>query len=172
MLLLLILRVQMEISTPSSITEILLQYFLEFEFNFLNRRRASVLYSWKKINSKMVSLLDTLNPNDISKVVAVKYFELIMQTSALIYVCYRLKLYRGKRSLDRISLDRITWSKVSNNLGVWSKLCFFTWSNYLRLFSWSKVLLMSFWVILNFRSTAKIHRFFFGSWSNVLLAKK
>ena len=45
MLLLLVLRLQLEISTPSSITEILLQYFLEFEFNFLNRRRASVLYS-------------------------------------------------------------------------------------------------------------------------------
>jgi hypothetical protein len=47
-----------------------------------------------KINAKMVSLLDTLKPNDISKVVAVKYFKVIMQTSALIYGCYRLKLYR------------------------------------------------------------------------------
>jgi hypothetical protein len=44
-------------------------------------------------------------------------------------------------SVDRISLDRISWSKVSNNLGVW----------------------------LNYRSTAKIHQFFFGSWSKVLI---
>jgi hypothetical protein len=32
---------------------------------------------------------------------------------------------RGKWSLDRIS-----WSKVCNNLGVWSKLCFITWSKF------------------------------------------
>ncbi len=34
------------------------------------------------------------------------------------YYC-TLSFYYGKRSLDRISLDRISWSKVSNNLGVW-----------------------------------------------------
>ncbi len=28
----------------------------------------------------------------------------------------------GEWSLDRISLDRISWSKVSNNLGVWPNL--------------------------------------------------
>ena len=37
----------------------------------------------------------------------------------------------GEWSLDRISLDQISWSKVSNNLGVWPKLCFFTWSKFL-----------------------------------------
>ena len=38
--------------------------------------------------------------------------------------------------------------------------------------SWSKLLLMSFWVILKFWSTAKKELTDFGSWSNVLLAKK
>jgi hypothetical protein len=61
-------------------------------------------------------------------------------------------------SLDRISLDRITWSKFSNKIGVWSKLCFITWSKFLiilifwqsldqiisHVFSWSKVLIMVF----------------------------
>ena len=28
-------------------------------------------------------------------------------------------IFNGKWSLDQISLDRISWSKVSNNLGVW-----------------------------------------------------
>ena len=37
----------------------------------------------------------------------------------------------GKWSLDRISLDQITWSKFSNKIGVWSKLCLFTWSKVL-----------------------------------------
>ena len=34
-------------------------------------------------------------------------------------------------SLDRIALDRITWSKFSNKTGVWSKLCLITWSKVL-----------------------------------------
>jgi hypothetical protein len=36
-----------------------------------------------------------------------------------------------KGSLDRIALDRITWSKFSNKTGVWSKLCLITWSKVL-----------------------------------------
>ncbi len=39
----------------------------------------------------------------------------------------------GKHSLDRISLDLFTWSKVSVKFGTWSKVAFFTWSNFLRL---------------------------------------
>ena len=34
-------------------------------------------------------------------------------------------------SLDRIALDRITWSKFSNKTGVWLKLCLITWSKVL-----------------------------------------
>jgi hypothetical protein len=29
-------------------------------------------------------------------------------------------IYSDRGSLDQISLDQISWSKVSNNLGVWS----------------------------------------------------
>ncbi len=75
----------------------------------------------------------------------------------------------GKHSVDQISLDLFSWSKVSVKFGVWSNALFVCWSKFLiinfyilsfdqiisHVFSWSKVLLMSFWVILNFWSTAK-----------------
>ncbi len=31
----------------------------------------------------------------------------------------KISQFMGKRSLDRISLDIFSWSKVSNNLGIW-----------------------------------------------------
>jgi hypothetical protein len=76
-------------------------------------------------------------------------------------------VFKDRGSLDRISLDRISWSKVSNNLGVWSNYSI----NWLKrtdgFWQLIEILIMSFWVILNFRSSAKIRRFFFGSWSKV-----
>jgi hypothetical protein len=68
---------------------------------------------------------------------------------------------QGKHSLDRISLDLFSWSKVSVKFGVWSNALFVSWSKFLiinfyilsfdwiisHVFSWLKVLLMSFWVI-------------------------
>jgi hypothetical protein len=78
---------------------------------------------------------------------------------------------KGEWSLDQISLDIFSWSKVSVKLGVWSKLFSFLFLSVdqisLDLFSWLKVLLMSFWVILNFWSTAKKEPTDFGSWSKV-----
>ena len=44
-----------------------------------------------------------------------------------------------------------------------------TWSNFTWPNQLIEILIMSFWVILNFRSTAKIHQFFFGNWSKVLI---
>ena len=78
----------------------------------------------------------------------------------------------GKQSLDQISLDLFTWSKVSVKFGVWSKLFFFTWSNFTWFFHLIK---SSNNVILgfnNFWSSAKKEPTDFGTWSNVLLAKK
>ena len=45
--------------------------------------------------------------------------------------------YSGSWSLDRISLDLFSWSKVSVKFGVWSNEFFVTWS---------KVLLMNFYM--------------------------
>ena len=45
--------------------------------------------------------------------------------------CGTMHVRIDRGSLDRISLDRITWSKFSNKTGVWSKLCFITWSKVL-----------------------------------------
>ena len=42
-----------------------------------------------------------------------------------VIVSVRVILAVGKQSLDRISLDIFSWSKFSNNLGVWSKVLFF-----------------------------------------------
>ena len=53
------------------------------------------------------------------------------------------------------AFDRIIWSTAK------IRQFFFV--------SWSKLLLMSFWVILKFWSTAKICQFFFVSWSKVLI---
>ena len=39
----------------------------------------------------------------------------------------------GKHSLDRISLDLFTWSKVSVKFGVWSNALFVTWSKVLLI---------------------------------------
>ena len=39
MLILLFLRINMEVMTPTAITELTLHYFLELEWNFLTRRR-------------------------------------------------------------------------------------------------------------------------------------
>jgi hypothetical protein len=72
-------------------------------------------------------------------------------------------------SVDQISLDLFSWSKFSVKFGIWSKLFFSLDRISLDLSSWSKVLIMEFWVILNFRSTAKICKFFFGSWLKVLI---
>ena len=41
-----------------------------------------------------------------------------------------MRTFKDRGSLDRISLDRISWSKFSNKIGVWSKLCFITWSKF------------------------------------------
>jgi hypothetical protein len=40
-------------------------------------------------------------------------------------------LKNGKRSLDQISLDIFSWSKFSNNLGVWSNSFLVSWSKFL-----------------------------------------
>ncbi len=37
-------------------------------------------------------------------------------------ICYVFRKIMGKWSLDQISLDIFSWSKFSNNLGVWSKV--------------------------------------------------
>jgi hypothetical protein len=82
---------------------------------------------------------------------------------------------------ETLTWSNFSWSKVSVNFGVWSNALFVSWLKFLiidfytlsfdqiisHVFSWSKVLLMSFWVILNFRSTAKICKLFFGTWSKV-----
>ncbi len=73
--------------------------------------------------------------------------------------------FLGKHSLDQISLDLFTWSKVSVKFGIWSNALFVTRSKVLimnfyilsfdgiisHVFTRSKVLLMSFWVIFNFQ---------------------
>ncbi len=80
----------------------------------------------------------------------------------------------GKHSLDQISLDLFTCSKVSVKFGVWLNALFVTWSKVLimnfyilsfdriisHVFTRSKVLFMSFWVILYFWSSSKIRPFF------------
>jgi hypothetical protein len=90
---------------------------------------------------------------------------------------------KGKHSLDRISLDLFTRSKVSVKFGIWSNALFVTRSKVLimnfyilsfdriisHVFTRLKVLLMSFWVIFNFRSSEKIRPFFFGTCSKVLI---
>ena len=76
-------------------------------------------------------------------------------------------LQKGDRgSVDRISLDLFSWSKVSVKFGVWSNAFFVTWSkvslifdkfwqliktfiNYFGgFFAWSKLLLMSYFKLL------------------------
>ncbi len=46
----------------------------------------------------------------------------------------------GEWSLDQISLDIFSWSKVSLKFGIWLKLFFVSWSN----FTWSFQLIKSF----------------------------
>jgi hypothetical protein len=68
----------------------------------------------------------------------------------------------GKHSLDRISLDLFSWSKFSVKFGVWSKLFFFTWSN----FTWSFQLIESFFnVILSyFKLSINCQKRTYGFW--------
>ncbi len=56
---------------------------------------------------------------------------LVCQSRSDRFESYCLSRSNDRGSLDRISLDRITWSKFPNKIGVWSKLCFITWSKVL-----------------------------------------
>ena len=66
-----------------------------------------------------------------------------------------ISYFNGKHSLDRISLDLFTWSKVSVKFGVWSKLFFSLDQISLDLFTWSKVLIMEFWAFKTFDQVPK-----------------